>query len=105
MGIAFVVAEVELAAFGTTGPGGADNANVTQAIYAEVAKAFEEDRHILEEQRKVIHLFVDPENVDITADAGSIQARRVLRQRMKLDGAPIRRAAAAHAAESQVTPV
>jgi phenylpropionate dioxygenase-like ring-hydroxylating dioxygenase large terminal subunit len=67
----------------------ADNPNVTNAIHAEVAKAFEEDRHILEEQQKVIHLFVDPENVDITADAGSIQARRVLRQRMKLDAASI----------------
>jgi phenylpropionate dioxygenase-like ring-hydroxylating dioxygenase large terminal subunit len=66
-----------------------DNPNVTKAIHAEVAKAFEEDRHILEEQQKVIHLFVDPENVDITADAGSIQARRVLRQRMKLDTASI----------------
>jgi phenylpropionate dioxygenase-like ring-hydroxylating dioxygenase large terminal subunit len=63
--------------------------NVTKAIHAEVAKAFEEDRHILEQQQKVIHLFVDPENVDITADAGSIQARRVLRQRMKLDTASI----------------
>jgi hypothetical protein len=62
-----------------------DNPNVTKAIHAEVAKAFEEDRHILEEQQKVIHLFVDPENVDITADAGSIQAR----QRMKLDTASI----------------
>ena len=62
---------------------------MTNAIHAEVAKAFEEDRHILEEQQKVIHLFIDPENVDITADAGSIQARRVLRQRMKLDAASI----------------
>jgi vanillate O-demethylase monooxygenase subunit len=60
-----------------------DNPNVTKALHAEVAKAFEEDRHVLEEQQKVIHLFVDPENVDIVSDAGSVQARRVLRQRLR----------------------
>jgi phenylpropionate dioxygenase-like ring-hydroxylating dioxygenase large terminal subunit len=59
-----------------------DNPAVTKAVHAEVAKAFDEDKHILEEQQKVIHLFVDPENVDIVSDAGSIQARRVLRQRL-----------------------
>jgi phenylpropionate dioxygenase-like ring-hydroxylating dioxygenase large terminal subunit len=60
-----------------------DNPAVTKAVHAEVAKAFEEDRHILEEQQKVIHMFVDPENVDIVSDAGSVQARRVLRQHLK----------------------
>jgi phenylpropionate dioxygenase-like ring-hydroxylating dioxygenase large terminal subunit len=60
-----------------------DNPAVTNALHAEVAKAFNEDKHILEEQQKVIHLFVDPENVDIVSDAGSIQARRILRQRLK----------------------
>jgi vanillate O-demethylase monooxygenase subunit len=60
-----------------------DNPAVTKALHAEVAKAFDEDKHILEEQQKVIHLFVDPENVDIVSDAGSVQARRVLRQRLQ----------------------
>lgn len=60
-----------------------DNPRITEALHAEVAKAFEEDKHILEEQQKVIHLFVDPENVDIQADAGSIQARRMLRRRLR----------------------
>jgi hypothetical protein len=54
-----------------------------------VAKAFEEDRHILEEQQKVIHMFVDPENVDIVSDAGSVQARRVLRQHLKENTAAV----------------
>lgn len=62
-----------------------DNPNLTKAIHTEVARAFEEDKHILEEQQKAIHLFVDPENVDIAADAGSIQARRALRQRLRED--------------------
>lgn len=60
-----------------------DNPKVTEALHKEVAKAFDEDRHILEEQQKVIHLFVDPENVDIVADAGCIQARRLLRQKLR----------------------
>ena len=66
-----------------------DNPAITKAIHTEVAKAFEEDRHILEEQQKVIHMFVDPENVDIAADAGSVQARRVLRQRLAENTAAI----------------
>jgi hypothetical protein len=36
--------------------------------------------------RDVIHLFVDPENVDIVADAGGIQARRLLQQRIGAEG-------------------
>jgi phenylpropionate dioxygenase-like ring-hydroxylating dioxygenase large terminal subunit len=66
-----------------------DNPAVTNALHAEVAKAFDEDKHILEEQQKVIHLFVDPENVDIVSDAGTVQARRVLRQRLKENAAAV----------------
>ena len=66
-----------------------DNPAVTKAVHAEVAKAFEEDRHILEEQQKVIHMFVDPENVDIVSDAGSVQARRVLRQHLQENTATV----------------
>jgi phenylpropionate dioxygenase-like ring-hydroxylating dioxygenase large terminal subunit len=66
-----------------------DNPAVTKAVHAEVAKAFEEDRHSLEEQQKVIHMFVDPENVDIVSDAGSVQARRVLRQHLKENTAAV----------------
>jgi phenylpropionate dioxygenase-like ring-hydroxylating dioxygenase large terminal subunit len=53
---------------------------VTEALHKEIATAFQQDKDILEQQQKVIHLFVDPENVDIVADAGGIQARRLLRQ-------------------------
>jgi phenylpropionate dioxygenase-like ring-hydroxylating dioxygenase large terminal subunit len=60
-----------------------DNPEMTKVIHGEIAATFLEDKHILEEQQKVIHLFVDPENVDIVADAGVIQARRLLRQRIK----------------------
>jgi phenylpropionate dioxygenase-like ring-hydroxylating dioxygenase large terminal subunit len=57
-----------------------DGPQVTEALHKEIATAFQQDKDILEQQQKVIHLFVDPENVDIVADAGGIQARRLLRQ-------------------------
>jgi vanillate O-demethylase monooxygenase subunit len=60
-----------------------DNAEMTKIVHKEIFTAFMEDKHILEEQQKVIHLFVDPENVDIVADAGGIQARRMLRERIR----------------------
>ena len=63
-----------------------DNPQVTDALHKEIATAFQQDKDILEEQQKVIHLFVDPENVDIVADAGGIQARRLLRQLIRSDG-------------------
>jgi hypothetical protein len=58
---------------------------VTEVVHREIATAFQQDKDILEEQQKVIHLFVDPENVDIVADAGGIQARRLLRQLIRAE--------------------
>lgn len=60
-----------------------DSPEMTRVLHQEIFTAFQEDKAILEEQQKVIRRFADPENVDIVADAGCIQARRLLRQRIK----------------------
>jgi phenylpropionate dioxygenase-like ring-hydroxylating dioxygenase large terminal subunit len=60
-----------------------DNPEMTKLLHKEISTAFEEDKVILEEQQKVIGRFVDPENVNIAADAGGIQARRLLQQQIK----------------------
>jgi phenylpropionate dioxygenase-like ring-hydroxylating dioxygenase large terminal subunit len=62
-----------------------ESPEVTGVVHKDIATAFQQDKDILEQQQKVIHLFVDPENVDIVADAGGIQARRLLRQLMRTE--------------------
>jgi phenylpropionate dioxygenase-like ring-hydroxylating dioxygenase large terminal subunit len=57
-----------------------DDPEVTKLLHREIATAFDQDREILELQQQSIELFVDPQNVDIVADTGGIQARRILRR-------------------------
>jgi phenylpropionate dioxygenase-like ring-hydroxylating dioxygenase large terminal subunit len=57
-----------------------DNPEITKVLFHEIYMAFEQDREILEIQQGSIELFVDPQNVDIVADSGGIQARRLLRR-------------------------
>lgn len=56
-----------------------DSRETTELIHREIATAFLEDKQILEEQQSSIELFARPSNVTIPADAGGIQARRLLR--------------------------
>ncbi len=66
------------------------NPGITKILHDEVSKAFDQDLEILEIQQQSIELFVDPENVDIVADSGGIQARRLLRRLLKPDSAATR---------------
>ncbi len=60
-----------------------DSPEMTRVLHQEIFTAFQEDKAILEEQQKVIRRLANPENVNIVADAGCIQARRLLQQRIK----------------------
>jgi phenylpropionate dioxygenase-like ring-hydroxylating dioxygenase large terminal subunit len=71
-----------------------ESPEVTAVVHKDIATAFQQDKDILEQQQKVIHLFVDPENVDIVADAGGIQARRLVRQLIRAENEKTMRAIA-----------
>ena len=58
------------------------SSELTALLGREVGLAFDQDLEILELQQASINLFVDPENVDMVADGGSVQARRLLRRRI-----------------------
>lgn len=57
-----------------------DKPDVTQRIYEEIALTFDEDRVVLEQQQKELN--ADPLKglVDINADIGGIQARRIMQR-------------------------
>ena len=57
-----------------------DNEMLTKIMHREVSTAFDQDKDILKSQQEAITRLHDPENVDIVADAGGIQARRMLKQ-------------------------
>ncbi|WP_454652698.1 hypothetical protein [Bradyrhizobium liaoningense] len=56
--------------------------------FNEITTAFEEDKQILEAQQRSIELFAGPSSVNIPADAGGIQARRLLRTLIETQLAP-----------------
>ncbi|MDA9439646.1 hypothetical protein XH98_11000 [Bradyrhizobium sp. CCBAU 51745] len=60
----------------------------TRLIFNEITTAFEEDKQILEAQQRSIELFAGPSSVNIPADAGGIQARRLLRTLIETQLAP-----------------
>jgi phenylpropionate dioxygenase-like ring-hydroxylating dioxygenase large terminal subunit len=53
-----------------------DNEMLTKIMHREVSTAFDQDKDILKSQQEAITRLHDPENVDIVADAGGIQARK-----------------------------
>lgn len=54
------------------------NAETTNKIFAEIERAFFEDVEVLSAQQHNLDLIPDRPQVDISADAGLIQARRIL---------------------------
>ena len=57
-----------------------DQPAVTEKIYNEIALTFDEDRVVLEEQQKELKLDPLKGLVDINADVGGIQARRIMQR-------------------------
>lgn len=55
---------------------------VTELLFRQVKTAFEEDRAIFEDQQRMIDLDPAAPRIDVNADAGQIQAIRLLRQRI-----------------------
>ncbi len=56
------------------------NDEVTKILHREISTAFEQDREILKIQQDSLIRTGFPKGVDITADSGGIQARRILAQ-------------------------
>ena len=54
------------------------NAALTDMIFEQVKIAFLEDKEVFEAQQRVIDADTSDAQVDIHADAGGIQARRIL---------------------------
>ncbi|MDB5570998.1 MAG: vanillate O-demethylase oxygenase [Hyphomicrobiales bacterium] len=65
-----------------------DNPNVTKLVHADIAAAFAQDKDVLEEQQASIETLTNPPSVDIVADAGGIQARRMLKGLIEREAAP-----------------
>ena len=61
----------------------ADKPEVTKVLFREISAAFDQDREILEIQQDSIDAFHNPPQIDITADSGGIQARRLLRSLLR----------------------
>jgi phenylpropionate dioxygenase-like ring-hydroxylating dioxygenase large terminal subunit len=57
---------------------GLDDPSVTDRVYAEVVKAFEEDGAIIEAQQTVIDRLTNPQMVAIHADLALVQMRRLM---------------------------
>ena len=57
-----------------------NNSEVTKILHREISTAFEQDREILGIQQDSLIRNGYPKGIDITADSGGIQARRILAQ-------------------------
>ena len=65
----------------------ADNNALTQLMHREVSTAFDQDKEILKCQQESISRTPDAQTIDIAADAGGRQARRLLRQLIMAEAA------------------
>ncbi len=70
------------------------DAKVDELLFTEVSRAFEEDRVVLEAQQSVLDTREDTWSVALGADAGSIQARRLLQRMITAEASPSPLAAA-----------
>ena len=61
------------------------NEALTKLLHAEVSTAFNQDKEILEIQQSSILKFKASANMDIVADAGSLQARRLLGRLIQME--------------------
>ncbi|MDF2120217.1 aromatic ring-hydroxylating dioxygenase subunit alpha [Roseiarcaceae bacterium H3SJ34-1] len=64
-----------------------DKPQVTEFMRDEISRTFDEDALILELQQSTMDLFTHPQSVDILADAGGVQARRLLRSLVEEENA------------------
>ncbi len=64
-----------------------DVPEITKVLHREIATAFDQDREILEIQQRAMDTFEHPQSVDIVADSGAIQARRILRRLLEEEAA------------------
>jgi len=64
-----------------------DNAAMTEQIFADLVVAFEEDRHMIEGQQKILRLLPGRTMIPIAADAGLNQARWLLDRMAKAEAA------------------
>jgi vanillate O-demethylase monooxygenase subunit len=55
-----------------------DDAKLSELLLKGTFEAFTEDKHVLEAQQKIIDLDPDAPQIDIDADAGGLQARRIV---------------------------
>ncbi len=63
------------------------NAEATAFFQRETARAFDQDKDILEAQQRSIDLAPAAPEIHVPADIGSVQARRLLAQRVAAEGA------------------
>jgi phenylpropionate dioxygenase-like ring-hydroxylating dioxygenase large terminal subunit len=54
------------------------NAELTQKIFEQIQTAFLEDVEVFSAQQQNLNIYSDPPQVDINADAGVLQARRII---------------------------
>jgi vanillate O-demethylase monooxygenase subunit len=59
-----------------------DRPEVTELVFQQVKTAFEEDWGIFEDQQRIIDLDPNAPRIDVNADAGQLQAIRLLRRRI-----------------------
>jgi vanillate O-demethylase monooxygenase subunit len=70
------------------------NPQTTDKIFEQIQTAFLEDVAVFSAQQRNLNLLDEPSQVDITADAGAIQARRILERLYDEEQASARVAAA-----------
>ena len=70
------------------------NAETTNKIFEQIRTAFLEDVAVFSAQQRNLNLIQNPQQIDIAADAGAIQARRILARLYREEQADGRGAAA-----------
>jgi phenylpropionate dioxygenase-like ring-hydroxylating dioxygenase large terminal subunit len=70
------------------------NAETTEKIFREIEKAFHEDVEVFSAQQRNLDLIPDPPQLDINADTGVIQARRILASMYEKERSALRPTAA-----------
>ena len=71
------------------------NASLTERIFDQIQTAFYEDVEVLNAQQRNLDIFAPRSQIDITADAGTIQARRIVERLYEEEqaGTPVVKAA------------
>ncbi len=56
------------------------NAETTNKIFEQIQTAFLEDVDVFSNQQRILNMMPNPSQIDIAADAGAIQARRIIKR-------------------------